>query len=589
MAELSAGSVRARVAPPPGRRPLTVEDALLPPRSGAEVTLGSARWTKELSFPAPGSLQLDAAPRELRPHGAALALSPPVAREVTLDDAVHQVPCAERCTTTLAVSAGTHRLTACWKGGVRPAGRLAVTGAPAEDERRLEYLVARPEAPLVLRVSGPALVGLELRTRLDRQRADGVTVEGAASAAPALEAAADPLARLEGGTPLTVASEVQVAVGPGDGRLVVRPARGEVLVRPSVRQDRDRGQPEARAAEARLGYRVPFEPRAPEPLALVAGEVQPGLDALGEVEAGAEVRRTVLNGLGVDVQPTTQGIASATFRRLAEPLHTAVKVGAEGRFAAGMAPTAWLGTELFFLHPGFRFLRVQLTADGWTQSVAGQQALAARLGLLLESVAPLRPGLSFVGKAAGWVSGRTLRDVPDAQLSQVDPDVFSRYELSHPRGLYLEAGLQWMPFANLVLYGNARLTTNPSFSPFDQDHLSLTALARAVFGRTYVQAQLRGSWFFVDAARPDPAFHPLAQVSVFQTFWVGDRNRLEVGGWVMSRLDATFNPAFSLYVAWAFSNGRRFEDHTPLEGEDAFFPQRGPGRESAHVGAPLER
>ena len=160
-----------------------------------------------------------------------------------------------------------------------------------------------------------------------------------------------------------------------------------------------------------------------------------------------------------------------------------------------------------------------------------------------------------------------------------------RFDAAHPRGLFFEAGLQWMPFANVVLFGNTRLTTNPSMSPFDQDHVSATFLARALWGRVFTQVQVRGLWFSVDDSRPDPVAHATIYGSVFSTWWINPNLHLEAGVWASARFGTDLVQA-SVYFAWEGSNGRRFRDHTPLEGEDSFFPQRGPPREVADLEVP---
>jgi hypothetical protein len=201
---------------------------------------------------------------------------------------------------------------------------------------------------------------------------------------------------------------------------------------------------------------------------------------------------------------------------------------------------------------------------------------------MIEPVFTLVTGLHLVSKVGGSWSGRTLSRVPDGLLREVDQDVFTRYAVSHPRAIFWEEGLELEPSVNAVAYANARLTTNQSLSPFDQDHVSATVLARALFGRTYAEAAFRTVWYFVDADRPDPARRSTVFLSLFQTFWPSERQHLVVGAGAALHLDARA-PEFTAYIAWEGSNGRRFTDHTPLEGEDYFFPQRGPGGERGQL------
>src|SRR5205814_4892771 len=128
---------------------------------------------------------------------------------------------------------------------------------------------------------------------------------------------------------------------------------------------------------------------------------------------------------------------------------------------------------------------------------------------------------------------------------------------------------------NLVLYGNARLTTNPSLSPLDRDHLSATALARALFGRLATEVGFRSTWFFADADRSVPRRTSTLLASLSQTFWLGQRHRVELAVSMAAPLDAR-PPEALMSLAWEGSRGRLFRDHTPLDGEDYFFAQRGP-------------
>ena len=146
----------------------------------------------------------------------------------------------------------------------------------------------------------------------------------------------------------------------------------------------------------------------------------------------------------------------------------------------------------------------------------------------------------------------------------------------------MEEGLETEPLANLVLYANARVTTNRSMSPIDLDHVSAGVFARALFGRTFAETALRSSWFLVDGDRRAPYTDTALFLTVSHTIWLTGRQYLELratGGYHFQ----TKSPEVSLLIGWEWSNGRRFRDHTPLEGEDYFFPQRGPGREGGRV------
>jgi hypothetical protein len=161
-------------------------------------------------------------------------------------------------------------------------------------------------------------------------------------------------------------------------------------------------------------------------------------------------------------------------------------------------------------------------------------------------------------------------------LPYIDPEVFNAYSQAHPRALAWEEGLEGEPFLNAVLYASARATTNPSFRPTDLDHLSASLFARALFGRAYVEALGRTTWFFADGDRVHATRHTWLGARAFHTLWPTERHMLEVGA-VAGYDFGTHAPEVSVSLGWEWSNGRRFADHSPREGEDFFFAERGPG------------
>jgi hypothetical protein len=198
---------------------------------------------------------------------------------------------------------------------------------------------------------------------------------------------------------------------------------------------------------------------------------------------------------------------------------------------------------------------------------------------MLEPVVNLTSGLHLVSKVGTRLSTHNLRHPPDSALRAIDPAVYTRYSAAHPRALYIEEGLESEPFANLVLYANGRVTSNPSLSPLEPDHASATVLGRTVLGRTFVEASFRAIRFLADDQRRKPVWSPTVATNLFQTFWIGSVHKFELGVSAEYELH-TRTPSVSTYLSWEGSNDRRFRDHTPLEGEDYFFPQRGPSVDS---------
>lgn len=400
---------------------------------------------------------------------------------------------------------------------------------------------------------------------------------------------ADARASLEDRTPLTRASVTTLALSaPAVHRVVLRPRAGELLARIAAR---DAGPAEAVEPIPSLVFcSFTPPPAAPvpgieEPLSvhIAGGGAAPGLDGLGSLEIASRWSYEQFDSSGVRVQPTNVLATSFAYRRLLESGWLTLKLAGGLRALTAGGLSEWLGAEAFFMHPELRSIRAQLTLSGSTQPIEDARLWSGALGLMIEPVLTLTSGLHLVTKLGGRVSTLPSLDSPsDARLATVDPSVYTRYSALHPRSLFLEEGLEAAPFANVVLYANARLTTNPSLSPLDPDHLSATMLARALFGRTLAEASFRASWFFVDRERSEPGWYPTAALSFSHTLWMGSRHRFELG------ISGAYHfhtraPELSVFVAWEGSNGRRFRDHTPMEGEDYFFPQRGPGVDAGRL------
>jgi hypothetical protein len=74
---------------------------------------------------------------------------------------------------------------------------------------------------------------------------------------------------------------------------------------------------------------------------------------------------------------------------------------------------------------------------------------------------------------------------------------------------------------------------------------------------------------------------------MIHTFWLGHIHALTVALQGAEHIDLEL-PEVSLRFGWEISNGRRLRDHTPVEGENYYYPQRGPDREAGRltIGAP---
>ncbi len=613
-ADESAGSVTVRLS---ATAPLEerADAALLPRAQDAErAALVTRERQANVAFEVARPLRviIRAAPVELRHHEADALVAPPVVLEWVRDgEPPQRIPCPSGGTCEsdpIALVPGLHDLTVRLDGGLRPIARVWVDadrptdgGATAASSRYpvaldelADHLVSRVDAPMRVRVHGPALVRMEVRSRHGARAAREVQLsidgpEGPSPRAIAVPPGRDPGASLPDGAEVSAAA-VELIPLESDAlyRLEVRSRSGDALVRLTVREAAGAGQGEpvapthAYRALASAPAALPAGLRSPPSVRVVDGDVVPGLDGLGSLELRTAYVRRDENAAGEPVQASSALVTGFAYRRLLDDLHLTWKVAGDVRVREVGASAESLSAEAFFMHPEHRFLRLQAWASGATQPIAEQRARSGDAGAMVEPVFTLLSGLHLVSKLGGSWTARTMSRIPDARLREVDQDVFTRYAVSHPRALFWEEGVEFEPAVNAVLYANARLTTNRSLSPLDQDHVSATFLARALFGRTYAEAAFRSVWYFVDSDRPNPARRSTVFLSLFQTLWPSARQHLVVGAGASLHLDARA-PEFTLYVAWEGSNGRRFADHTPLEGEDYFFPQRGPEAERGHL------
>jgi hypothetical protein len=619
-AEQSAGARGVVVS---GGEPLdpSVEEAMLPPSATSRdsfLLTGARQARLALSLNAPVELTLRAHVVELRANERPLLGREAAAVEYVRDgEPPVRLACGADGTCRskpVRLRPGMHVLDVRLVGGLRPAGRL---WADAERRRPLgrarptehvaashvsEFLVATAREPVELVVHGPALLRVEARSPVGRRLAPEAEltarIKGQAplTRTLALPADADPRASLEEGGPLTRASVTTLALpAPAIYRVSLRPSSGELLARIAAR---DAGATQAVEPPPTLVYRsltprpaTPV-PNVQEPLPSHLAEIgaAPGLDWLGSVEVASRWSYEQYDPSGAEVQRNSAVTTGFAYRRLLDAGWLTLKLTGGVRSPTRGQVGEWLGGEAFVMHPELRSLRAQLTLTGNTQQIpqappyGDARAWAGVLGAMVEPVLTLTSGLHLVSKVGARLSHRNLRPPPDEMLPLIDPAVYSRYAAAHDRALFLEEGLEAEPLANVVLYANGRVTTNRSLRPNDPDHLSAAVLARTLIGRTYAEASFRATRFLPDTYQRTATWHPTAALSFSQTLWMGPRHHVELGVSAAYHIHGGV-PEFSTFLAWEGSNGRRFRDHTPLEGEDYFFPQRGPGVESGRLEA----
>jgi hypothetical protein len=203
---------------------------------------------------------------------------------------------------------------------------------------------------------------------------------------------------------------------------------------------------------------------------------------------------------------------------------------------------------------------------------------------MLEPVATLMSGLHLVTKAGLRLRWQSLQRVPRAKLEagEVDPEVWSGYAARHRRALFWEEGIEVSPLRDLLLYAGGRVTSGEAFSLRRPDHLSWNVVGRTALDRLAISAGFRWSWFLPGAARQDAFTSRAVSLALQQTLWLGHRHALLIAVEGDHLIDL-HTPQLVLQLGWEVSNGRRLRDHTAVEDENYFYPQRGPGREATSL------
>lgn len=628
-----------------GTAPLATELALLPPAPDADrasIVTADRAAVLTLKLNHPLAVTLRASTFETRKRQADSLGAAPISLAHSYDGLTPEtLSCAAGTTCRsrpIRLPPGEHQMTVRLRGGVRPLGRVwfraerarrpvfltaTTTGlspprgsrgrgrtppAPAASpsltlEHAVEYAVARPETPVRVTIEGPALLQVEVRGRVDAPpgsadvhavRLDEET--NAHTSEPSLTVAVPPArdsgAALETGGSASVPATAWLPLDERGPYLVeVRPQRGEALariaVRTGLRGPRPLPPPATYAASSPPPRAAPPGLDAAAALQVRDGDVAPGWDAVGALTVTTGWRRRNTTPDGADVQVDEASLVGLAYRRQLADLPITFKLDGEARIRATDNSSQALGLQAFLDHPEHRWLRLLLAANGTIAPRGPDGATAYRAdarALFAPSVA-LASGVYLINKVGVWTSARSLSDLDEQQAARIDPDLWSRYGAQHPRGLTLEEAVQAQPLLNLVATATARLTTNPSFSPADPDHVTVSAAVRALFGHFYAEANFRQAWFLADADRDGLSLRRAVGLRLFHTIWLSERQNLEIGIHASRQVDASATD-LAAFLSWEGSNGRRFRDHTPLEDENYFFQQRGPGRERAALEAP---
>jgi hypothetical protein len=604
----------------------TVEAALLPADEAhlGELVTADSQLTLSFDLATPLSLRLNATARELRPEGArAVGRSAIVLEWIRDGQSPHRIPCLGRdggaCKgAPIPLPAGTHSLIVRLRGGLRPAARVAVEseapvgssghGTRSPVERSAEYLVARRDQPITVTLFGPAVIQAELRTppgagplavtlalspRNGPARAPTVVaLPGSTSGGGAGGAPGHQVVGLRVPAPSTVAPAViQALVLERDEayRLEIQPDRGQVLCRLFARDGAGFDAARAPPVPATLLATDPTPLLTPPDLeaALGAqlrdGDLQPGWDDFGSLTAELGWRSAFdRTDQADDVIARGATVASLTYRRLVETLHLTLKGGAELRRWQQGDPSFAGKFDAYFVHPDARWARVVLGIDGFTQNVEGVRAQAVQGVAMFEPILTLRSGVHVVSKFGARLQSQTLGRPSARQLTLIDPDVYSARAARDPRAGFWEEGLELAPLADLLLYGGARVTSHADLSFRRPDHVSANTVARTAVGRLFLEGGMRWTWFFADETRRATTLSRTVALTASHTFWWGHQHAITFAAQAAQHIDLRI-PELGLTLGWEFSNGRRLRDHTPVEGENYFYPQRGPGREPARL------
>jgi hypothetical protein len=164
----------------------------------------------------------------------------------------------------------------------------------------------------------------------------------------------------------------------------------------------------------------------------------------------------------------------------------------------------------------------------------------------------------FAGLFAHYLS----LDPSDAsQYDYIDQDLYTSFQQEHQWGGVLGNRLEYQPWLDTLLKGEAYLKSNENFSPDDWGvRVSWYQLMGPLRGELVYQFR----YFLRDDDRSSKSVLQGVSASLFAEHWIKGRHRIEVGA--QFRHDwPDSGDSYFLVIRWDFSQGRHYKDYSPHE------------------------
>lgn len=449
----------------------------------------------------------------------------------------------------------------------------------------LQRFIATPDQRVQLRVQGPTVL-----------RMDALAQRGSGERAITAELVRDGGAPIRRTYPICTqpTSQQPPILQPGfDCRSVVMMP----LVDPGTYriQLRAAGTPRMAMAlsvfedEATQGYEGPAPAAGAALVAEASGDIeQPANPALRSI---VRPDSNWLRGLGT-LQVQTLGVISTGggasddryaetavyYRRKLDDLPIWLKGGALLHLRDGPASFGLEG-RIFARIPVIQ-LRLSAEMQGFTQAVDATQAYALGFHTYMERSFEVVPHLYILPRFAFTANYQSLESRPiesastgaggDAQdgaavsaaATSVDASVFNKFDAAHRTAIYGQLMVWWVPFINMIVYGQGRLTSNQSVHQLDsvRGRFGFDLAIRTTEFVSYYEI----AHFLADDARANSVLRHRIGAEIGQTIWLNRNHRL--GLLLSANVEATTRETTWIFGAfWEGSRSRGLDDYSTPE------------------------
>ena len=197
---------------------------------------------------------------------------------------------------------------------------------------------------------------------------------------------------------------------------------------------------------------------------------------------------------------------------------------------------------------------MQQTPAGFSMSVTARASVYQTREIT--STVSHRPSVAIMARALNL----DRATVP----SQVDTDVFTRYQATHRRALRVSEALAWQPWRDTQLAAQLSLVTNPDFNIIRPDQITADLHFRQLVGATTVLGGARATQYRRDSQRAVSTVRRQLRVATSTDWWLRDGSRLELATH-LQRDPTASGLSGGLELRWHWSGGRGLRDFAPPE------------------------